>query len=84
VTPGTIANDAVLVLDAELERRIAAAARVVDVAPTEFIVRAIQQRCAEVLGEQWRSGVSPDTPGHDIISEILYCEDRGEMPTGLV
>jgi len=23
-------------------------------------------------------------PGHDIISGILYCEDRGEMPTGLV
>lgn len=61
MTPGTIANDAVLVLDAELERRIAAAALVLDVAPTEFIVRAVQQRCAEVLGEQWRSAVSPDT-----------------------
>jgi len=61
VTPGTIANDAVLVLDAELDRRIAAAALVLDVAPTEFIVRAVQQRCAEVLGEQWRSAVSPDT-----------------------
>jgi len=61
VTPGTFANDAVLVLDAELERRIAAAARVLDVAPTEFIVQAVQQRCAEVLGERWRSALSMDT-----------------------
>jgi len=61
VTPGTIASDAVLVLDAELERRIAAAARLVDLAPTEFIVLAVQQRCAEVLGERWRSAESMDT-----------------------
>ncbi len=60
MTPGTIANDAVLVLDTELERRIAAAARVVGVAPAEFIARAIQRRCAEVLGEQQATAVSVD------------------------
>src|SRR3984893_4908243 len=42
----------VLVLDVELERRIVAAARVIGVDPTEFIVRALQQRVAEALGEK--------------------------------
>ena len=47
-----------LVLDAELERRILAAARIVGLDPTEFIVRAVQRRCAEVLGETVEGGGS--------------------------
>ncbi len=43
--------DSVLVLDQELERRVAAAARLVGVNPDEFIVRAIQVGVAKTLGE---------------------------------
>jgi hypothetical protein len=42
----------VLVLDVEFERRIEAAARLVGIDPAEFIARAVQHRCADVLGER--------------------------------
>jgi hypothetical protein len=64
-------------LDLEFERRIEAAARLVGVDPTEFIARAVQHRCAEVLGEpgyecgtaantsagSGRPAAKPDAPG---------------------
>ncbi len=61
----------VLMFEAEFERRIEAAAGLVGLDPTEFISRAVQQRCAEVLGEGvavggTRAGTAatgPDRPG---------------------
>jgi hypothetical protein len=44
-------KDTVLLLDPEFERRIEAAARLIGIDPAEFIARAVQHRCADVLGE---------------------------------